>query len=345
VDSAQGQQTRDFNRAAAAASLSFCAAVRNCVLFFAYASPGWTQRECRIAHPMFGMTSTTRQLIFLVALLSISFASAAPAIRAQDQGPMGPPPKFEVKRIPSVPHPGPPPIPEQEIIRRFAANEDVAKKVYDSYDFVQTIRIEEMTNPGGKFTVTGEEYTRPDGQRFWRLVKPAESTLKLNHYSFEDVRTITTLPVFFLTSDQIANYDFLYAGQQKLDELNTYVFQVKPRQLSRTQRLFQGVVFVDDHDLAIVETYGKFMTEVIGEGATLPFTLFETYRENFQDKYWLPTYTSSDDYIGSADEQYQLRLVMRSTNFKLSSPAAPVPASSAPPAAPAPVSATPAPRN
>ena len=165
---------------------------------------------------------------------------------------MAPPPKYEVKRIPSVPHPGPPPIPEQEIVRRLAAAEDAAQKVYSTYDFLQTIRIEELSTPGGKFTVTGQEYTRPDGQRMWRMVKPAESTLKLTHYSFEDVRTITTLPIFFLTSDQIANYDFLYAGQQKLDELNTYVFQVKPKQLSRSQRLFQGVVFVDDHDLEAI---------------------------------------------------------------------------------------------
>ncbi|MGA8011170.1 MAG: hypothetical protein WB949_01955 [Candidatus Acidiferrales bacterium] len=285
------------------------------------------------------MTSTTRRHTLSAALLAIFVASAALPVRAQDnQGPLGPPPKFEVRRIPSVPHPGPPPIPQQEIIRRFAANEDSARKVYDTYDFVQTIRIEEMTNPGGKFTVTGEEYTRPDGQRFWRVVKPAESTLKLTHYSFEDVRTITTLPAFFLTSDQIANYDFLYAGQQKLDELNTYVFQVKPKQLSRTQRLFQGVVFVDDHDLAIVETYGKFVTELIDEGTKLPFSLFETYRENFQDKYWLPTYTTSDDYFGAAgEEEFQLRLVIRSTDFKPNASGgaaptlAPAPASTAAP--------------
>ncbi len=261
----------------------------------------------------------------IIGLVVTSVLGAAIPVRAQgDAGPLGPPPKFEVKRIPSVPHPGPPPIPEQEIIRRFAANEDIARKVYLTYDFQQTIRIEEMSNPGGLFTVTGEEYTRPDGQRFWRVVKPAESTLKLTHYSFEDVRTISTLPIFFLTSDQISNYDFLYAGQQKLDELNTYVFQVKPKQLSRSQRLFQGVVFVDDHDLAIVETYGKFVTEVIEEGAKLPFSLYETYRENFQDKYWLPTYTMSDDFIGSsADDQFQLRLVIRSTDFKPNATAAP----------------------
>src|ERR1700689_4021821 len=97
--------------------------------------------------------------------------------RAQDDpGPMAPPPKFEVKRIPSVPHPGPPPIPVQEIIRKFAANEDAAKDIYDSYDFPQTIPIDELADIGGKFSVTGEEYTKPDGQRFWRVVQQPQST-------------------------------------------------------------------------------------------------------------------------------------------------------------------------
>jgi hypothetical protein len=63
----------------------------------------------------------------------------------------------------------------------------------------------------------------------------------------------------------------------------------------------------------------------------LPFSLFETYRENFQDKYWLPTYTTSDDYIGSSDDQFQLRLVIHSTDFK---PNASVTTPSSPNAAP-----------
>jgi hypothetical protein len=45
--------------------------------------------------------------------------------------------------------------------------------------------------------------------------------------------------------------------------------------------------------------------------------MFETYRENFLEKYWLPTYTRSDDYIkGPDDEELPLRLVIRSTDFK-----------------------------
>jgi hypothetical protein len=284
------------------------------------------------------MAHRNHRAVFVAAIAAVIALAVAAAARAQDdnQGPLAPPPKFEVKRIPSVPHPGPPPIPQQEIISKFAAAEDAAQKVYATYDFMQTIRIEELSTPGGKLTVTGEEYTRPDGQRMWRVVKPEESTLKLTHYSFEDVRTIMALPAFFLTSDQIANYDFLYAGQQKLDDLNTYVFQVKPKELSRKQRFFQGVIFVDDHDLAIVETYGKFVTELgDDEGSKLPFSLFETYRENFQDKYWLPTYTSSDDFIGSSEDQFQLRLVIHSTDFKPNALAAPTaaPSTAAAPAA------------
>jgi hypothetical protein len=240
------------------------------------------------------------------------------AVRAQDAGPQAPPPTFKVERIPAEPHPGPPPLPVDEIIHRFAANEDVMKKVFDTYDFTQSIRLDELSDPGGKFSVTGEVYTKADGQRYLRVTKPAESSLKLMHFSLEDVRVIASMPEFPLTAGEIENYNFKYAGQDKLDQLNTYVFQVKPKMLSRKKRYFEGVIWIDDHDFAIVKSYGKYVSELEGNGTALPFTMFETYRENFQSKYWLPTYTRSDDYFKSdGNEDMPLRLVVRSTDFKL----------------------------
>ncbi len=244
-------------------------------------------------------------------------AFSAISLRAQDTGPQAPPPKFEVKRIPAEPHPGPPPVPEQVIIERFTANEEVMKKVYETYNFTQSIRMDELTDPGGKFSVTGEVYTRPDGQRYLRVTKQPESTLKLMHFSLEDVRVIASMPEFPLTPDKVANYDFKYAGQEKLDQLNTYIFQVKPKLLSRKERYFQGVVWIDNQDFAIVKSYGKFVSEIEGNGTALPFTMFETYRENFQGKYWLPTYTRSDDYFkNDQNDELPLRLVIHSTDFK-----------------------------
>jgi len=273
----------------------------------------------------------------LVCVLAVM--SLAPTVaRAQDQGPMAAPPKFEVNRIPSVPHPGPPPIPIEQIVQKLSANEDAMKEAYDGYDFTQTIRVEELGDPGGKFTVSGEMYRKPTGSRFWRITAQPVSNMKAMHVSLEDVRAIIAFPEFALTTGEVGNYNFLYAGQDKLDELNTYVFQVKPKQLSRSRRLFEGAIWLDDRDFAIVKTYGKFVGELTGSGERLPFTMFETYRENFQEKYWLPTYTNSDDYFdGPEDSQVHVRLVIRATDFKVSAPpgtAAETPSNDAEPAAP-----------
>jgi hypothetical protein len=72
-----------------------------------------------------------------------------------------------------------------------------------------------------------------------------------------------------------------------------------------------------------VKSYGKYVGELEGNGTALPFTMFETYRENFQSKYWLPTYTRSDDYYKSdGNEDMPLRLVVHSTDFKVRAAAA-----------------------
>ena len=46
--------------------------------------------------------------------------------------------------------------------------------------------------------------------------------------------------------------------------------------------------------------------------------MFETFRENFQDKYWLPTYTRSDDFMENEKVgELHIRMVIRDTDFKL----------------------------
>ncbi len=260
----------------------------------------------------------TRNLFAIFAALMFSLGIPGSA-RAQVEGPVAPPPKFEVKRIPTKPNPGAPPVPAEEIIRRLAQHEDEFKRVYDAYSFDQTVRIQELADdggPAGEFSVTGQFYTKPDGQRYERIIKPPASTLRRSAFSLEDVRQLARLPLFVLTSDELPNYTLTYEGQEKLDELNTYIFRVKPKQVERKRLRFDGVVWVDDHDFAIVKSYGQFVTDVAGEGTQLPFTMYETYRENFQQKYWFPTYVRSDDAVTSEKHQLRLRLVVRSNNFQ-----------------------------
>jgi hypothetical protein len=74
-------------------------------------------------------------------------------------------------------------------------------------------------------------------------------------------------------------------------------------------------VWVDDQDFAIVKSYGQFVTDSPTAGTVLPFKLFETFRENFAQKYWFPTYVRSDDFMPIAkSDPVHLRLVIKSVN-------------------------------
>ena len=65
-----------------------------------------------------------------------------------------------------------------------------------------------------------------------------------------------------------------------------------------------------------------------------PFSLFETYRENVQGKYWFPDYSRSDDTLDLKGQQIPVRIVIKWTDFK------PLPA---PPQVAAPAATPPAP--
>ncbi|MGA8266398.1 MAG: hypothetical protein WB787_01475 [Candidatus Acidiferrales bacterium] len=275
------------------------------------------------------------KILSIAIMCLFLLAAGSGAASAQTAGPVAPPPKYEVKRVPAQPvDVKAPPIPADEIIRRFAANEDVMKKAFDQFSFNQTIRIKEMSDPAGEFAVTGELYVKSDGQRYDRIVKQPVSTLKQTAFTLEDVKTIANLPLFALTTDQLTNYTLKYEGTEKLDELNTYIFRVQPKQLMRNRPLFDGVVWVDQQEFAIVKSSGKFVREVATQGNGLPFSMFDTYRENIKGKYWFPTYTVSDDFVSEPNGQnLPLHLVVRSTDFQpnpievapSSAPAAPAP--------------------
>jgi hypothetical protein len=245
----------------------------------------------------------------------------------QSQGPVVPTPKPEVAKTITQPEVHLDSAATDEIVRKFAANEDRMKKAYEQFSFTLSVKVQEQTNPGGEFVVTGDSFVRSDGLRYERIVKQPVSTLKQTSFTLEDVKTIASLPLFYLTSDEVGNYKFKYQGTEKMDELDTFIFRVQPKLLSRNKKLFDGVIWVEQRDFTIVKSSGKFVREVEAEGVQLPFTMFDTYRENVAGQYWFPTYITSEDMVTPPkSESIALKLVVRSTNFLPN----PVPVSSAP---------------
>ena len=97
-------------------------------------------------------------------------------------------------------------------------------------------------------------------------------------------------------------------------------------------------MWVDAKYLEVVKTYGKWVTDQgdVHTIADLPFSLFETYRENVDGKYWFPSYSRSDETLNQKGLEIPVRIVIKWTDFKPVPSAAQAPPPSTPASSPKP---------
>ena len=213
-----------------------------------------------------------------------------------------------------------PPIPADEIIKRFTENEDAMMHAREGYSYRKTVRVQEMDNQGqttGEFDLVIDATIGPDGQLAETVVKHPPSTMMILNVVEEDTDLLKRIPLFPFTTSQAPKYNITYMGKQKLDEINTFIFQVKPKQVERTKALFDGVIWVETGDFAIVKSTGKWITE-LGEvkPPQLPFTTFDSLRENVAAKEWFPAYMRSDTDIPTKNSDVHLRLTVLWQDYK-----------------------------
>ncbi|MGA2483083.1 MAG: hypothetical protein ABSF92_08195 [Candidatus Acidiferrales bacterium] len=264
--------------------------------------------------------SILRGALFALSFyLTLGFAPAS----AQEArpGPLTPPPGHDVRRLSTSPTPeAPPPVPPEQIIRRFAAKEDEFLAARAHFGFRKMIRIEEFGQDGklsGEFQLTTVPGVASDGKPYEKIVDQKPSTLHYLRLEPEDALALGQIPLYPLTSAQLGNYNLTYEGKEQIDEVNCYIFHVKPKAVERARAFFEGLVWVDDQDLQVVRTYGKWVTD-LGDyhSPQLPFTLFDSYRENTQGKFWFPAYVRSEDSLYLKDREVRVRLIVRWQDYK-----------------------------
>jgi hypothetical protein len=217
-----------------------------------------------------------------------------------------------------------------EIIQRFASKEKEFKLAREQYTWRQSVKVQTLDGN----TVDGEYQSVIDilfddkGRRQEQVVFAPQSSLERIMMTREDLDDIEKRLPFVLTSDEIPQYDIKYLGQQRQDELNTYVFDIGPKRIDKGQRYFQGRIWVDDHDFQIVKSYGKSVPDLVNgkpvdeskkrgkSGQENFFPKFTTWREQIDGKYWFPTYTKVDDTLHFADSDVHIRQVIKYTNYK-----------------------------
>ena len=211
-----------------------------------------------------------------------------------------------------------PSAPMEEIIGKFATKETEFSRARDNYTYRQTVRVQEMDDDGvgrGKFEMVSDIIFSAAGKRVERVVHAPVSTLKRIMLTPEDEQDLRNVQPFVLTTVDIPKYKISYLGPQKVDELDTHVFAVKPKTLEPGQRYFEGQVWVDQQDLQIVKSYGKGVG-VRKKGSDNQFPRFETYRDQIDGKFWFPVYTRADDVLHFQTGDQRVRMTVKYENYK-----------------------------
>ena len=215
----------------------------------------------------------------------------------------------------------------ERIIRAFTQKETEFRKALNEYGFRRDAIIQTIAWGGqisGEYHRVSRFVFDDSGNRYEKIIKFPVPTMSEITITAEDLEDLGGVQSFALESSKIGEYDFSYAGKEKIDELDTYVFDVTPRILADARRMatlkksklperyFQGRIWVDDQDLQIVKARGKGVPEFEQR-----FPTFETYREQIDGKYWFPTYTYADDELSfKTGQSVHLRMRIKFTDFE-----------------------------
>jgi hypothetical protein len=212
-----------------------------------------------------------------------------------------------------------PSVPVDQIIQHFAAREGEFKRERDNYTYTQTFVVQTIDSsgqPDGEYRMTSDIVFSTTGKRYDKVTYAPPSTLQRVSLSEQDFADLQNVQPFVLTTNELPKYDITYVGRQRVDELSTYVFEVKPKKIEKNQRYFQGRIWVDDKDLEIVKTYGKAVPDILKHNEENFFPRFETYRENIEGHYWFPTYTHADDVLHFSSGDIRIRMTVRYKDYK-----------------------------
>jgi hypothetical protein len=213
-----------------------------------------------------------------------------------------------------------------EIIKKFGAREAEFAQARENYTFRQTVKVDTIDDDSKKVDgeyqqVTDITFSR-EGKREEHVVFAPQNTLQRVMMSPVDFDEIEHRLPFILTTADLPQYDVTYVGRQKIDDLDTYVFDAGPNHIEKNHHYFQGRVWVDQQDFQIVLINGKTVPQDTRPGHEDLQPPFTTYYEQIDGKYWFPTYTKAEGVLhfkaqtGALSDDVHMRSVVKYTDYK-----------------------------
>lgn len=217
-----------------------------------------------------------------------------------------------------------PDLPVAQVITEFTAKEAVFRQALNNYTWQRSVRVETIDDdgkPDGRYYQVVDIAFDDQERRTERVLDSPANSLTRVMMSPADFEDIEERFPFVLTTQDAPQYDITYVGRQKIDEIDTWVFDVKPKVIEKKKRYFQGRIWVDQKEHQIVVTNGKNVPDDVRPGHEDLSIPFVTYRQLVDGKYWFPVYTHGDGVLhftaghGYLSEDVHMRETLKYTNY------------------------------
>jgi len=207
----------------------------------------------------------------------------------------------------------------EEVIHKFTAEENRVRDARSHYTYTQEVLVQTLNDKtaDGQWHEVKQVSYDDKGRKVENVTYSEVSTLRDIQISPEDKDDISVFMQWILTTDQLPEYKLTYAGQQQVDDLDTYVFHVEPVQEEKNKRYFQGRIWVDNRDLQIVKLCGKSIPDQIRVKKHQPMDIrptFVGYRQ-FIDNLWFPAYARVDDTLHFQAQSIQVREIVKFKDY------------------------------
>lgn len=203
----------------------------------------------------------------------------------------------------------------QQIIRAFSAKETEFYEAWKEYTYHQVADVRVLEVNGAprqeKMTIISDIVFLDDGRRDVQIVRRA-GDLRSVIFTRDDEEVINNLQPFALTEKELPLYDLNYDGKEKIDELDCYVFSVKPKSIKAGRFYFEGRIWVDDQDLQVVRTVGR----PVPQKKNSQFPQFETIRQMIDNKYWFPVWTHADSVLHFQRDNVHIEETITYSDYK-----------------------------
>ena len=204
----------------------------------------------------------------------------------------------------------------EQIIEQFAQKESEFYEAWMQYMYTQTAVLKVLSVDGvpknETLRIVSEVVFNDDGTREVNTLRRSGG-LRSVTFTDQDREVLENLHPFALTAKEIPLYNLKYQGKEKIDELDCYVFSVKPKKISKGKMYFEGKIYVDDQDLQVVKTVGK----AVPQTAQNQFPEFETIRQMIDGKYWFPVWTHADSRLYFPAETVRIEETITYDGYKM----------------------------